>query len=96
MPAGATPGHYVPGADTNHFLGRCDECDAHYMKTMSLDTVEMHYRSGVFGQDAFEAYMHVWATSSYRFSSLGSGSQKPPRHFPRAMAIVALLKVQTS
>lgn len=56
-------GHYlVNPPERHHFLGLCDECDAHYLAQMNLERVERWYRQGVVGQDAFEAYMHVWAT----------------------------------
>lgn len=85
-------GHYAPGSDTNHFLGRCDECDVHYMAKMNVDEVESHYRSGAIGQDAYEAYMHVWATSASRYSSVAAGHENPPTEFPRAMEMVTLLR----
>lgn len=79
-----TPGHYRPGADTNHFMGRCDECDARYLTRMTLAEVESwgpngeRGKAGTFRQEVFEAFMHVWATGAVRFSSLADGWRAEP------------------
>lgn len=57
------PNHYIPGAATNHFLGLCDECDAHYLRNQSLEMAETWYRQGMIGQDAWEGYTYAWGTS---------------------------------
>lgn len=92
------PGHYRPGADTNHFLGRCDECDARYLVRMTLAEVESwsevkgeRGKAGAVRQAMFEAYMHVWATGAPRFSSLGSGWTEPPTD-PEVIALVAEIR----
>jgi hypothetical protein len=55
-------GHWdAVNTGTHHFPGLCDECDAHRMARMTQEKAEDLYRSGVFGQDAYEAFMHVWA-----------------------------------
>lgn len=78
------PGHYVPGADINHFLGLCDECDARYLTRMTLAEVESwgpngeRGKAGAVRQAMFEAYMHVWATGAVRFSSLADGWRAEP------------------
>jgi hypothetical protein len=78
-------GHYRPGADTNHFLGLCDECDARYLVRMTLAEVESwsevkgeRGKAGAVRQALFEAYMHVWATGAVRFSSLADGWRAEP------------------
>lgn len=78
-------GHYRPGADTNHFLGLCDECDARYLVGMTLEQAESwsevkgeRGKAGAIRQAVFEAYMHVWATGAVRFSSLADGWRAEP------------------
>lgn len=62
-----------------HFLNRgCLGCDAYTLRRSSLDTVDAMYRDGRIGQDWFEAYMHVWATSVHRYSSNGAGWSESP------------------
>lgn len=58
--------HFRPGANTNHFLGRCDVCDAHYVASMSLEVVEDYTGCGLISLDVRDAYRHVWATSTDR------------------------------
>lgn len=84
-------GHFKPGADTNHFLGRCAECDAHYMARMNLDQVQKWYETGHFSQAKYEAYRHLWATSAYRYSSEGAGWHDKPTD-PDVIAFCDLLK----
>lgn len=84
------PGHYRPGADTNHFLGRCDECDAHYLLGKTLGAVENWYHRGMISQDQYEAYCHVWATSAYRLGDYRSWQQEPT--IPEVIRIVALMR----
>jgi hypothetical protein len=71
------PGHYRPGADSNHFLGHCDECDAHYLLNMTLEQVENWYHQGVIGQAMYEAYCHIWATSAFRYGRYESWERPP-------------------
>lgn len=85
------PGHYRPGADTNHFLGRCAECDAHNMAQMNLDRVQGWYETGHFDQVKYEAYRHLWATSAYRYSSNDVGWRDAPAH-PDVAEFIDLLK----
>lgn len=69
--------HYRPQADTNHFLGLCLECDAHYLSTKSLDKVDDWYRQGMISQSEFEGYHWAWVTSAPRSGSY-SGWYSPP------------------
>jgi hypothetical protein len=69
--------HYVQGSDANHLLGRCEECDAHYMSRMTLEQVERWYHRGVLGQDQFEAFMYVWATSAERSQTWDNWARAP-------------------
>jgi hypothetical protein len=60
--------HYMKGATTNHLIGNCDECDAHYVASRTFDEVDNWYRQGVIGQDVFEGYAWAWATSAFRYA----------------------------
>lgn len=58
------PNHYeTTTRDQHHFLGLCDECDAHYLRFRTLDEVDNWYRQGVIGQDEWEGFTYAWATS---------------------------------
>jgi hypothetical protein len=83
------PGHWLAG-DRMHFLGRCNDCDARYAISMSLEKVEQWYRSGHFSQDVYEAYTHVWATSAFRFGSYGSWAKSPV--IPEVVRLVAVMR----
>src|SRR5512138_103989 len=91
------PGHYRPGADTNHFLGLCDECDVHHLARMTLAQVESwgpngeRGKAGAVRQAMFEAYMYVWATGAPRFSNLGAGWTEEPTD-PEVIELVAALR----
>jgi hypothetical protein len=85
-----SPGHYKQGADTNHFLGRCEECDAHYLIAMTQEQAERWYRQGVISQDEWEAFMYLWAVSSGRSSAWDSW--KEPPQIPAVVRIVALMQ----
>src|ERR1035437_2696006 len=50
----------------HHWLGWCDECDVHILRTMTVEKVEHWWGQGVIGQDTYEAFMHVWTTTCYR------------------------------
>lgn len=90
------PGHYRPGADTNHFLGLCDECDARYLVRMSLAEVQdwgpfgSHGKAGAVRQALYEAYVYVWATSAPRFGST-YGYEVPPTD-PEVIELVEMLR----
>jgi len=91
------PGHYRPGADTNHFLGHCDECDARYLARMSLEEVQdwgpfsgTPGKAGTVRQALYEAYCHVWATSAVRFGTT-YGYEVPPTD-PEVIELVAALR----
>jgi esterase/lipase superfamily enzyme len=90
MTADMAAGHYVPGADTNHFIGLCRECDAHYMLGASRATIEDWYHLGMISQSQFEAFMHVWATGAYRYGSTEDW-EKPP-DLPDTLEHVALMR----
>ncbi len=88
------PGHYSPGADTNHFLGRCEECDVHYMSHMSLEKAENWYRQGVLSQDQMEAFLYVWATSAYRYGTYPLSWSQAPEN-PDVLRLVTLMQALT-
>jgi hypothetical protein len=92
MPSYA-PGHYRPEAESNHFLGWCEQCDAHYMVGMTLGQVENWYRQGALSQDEYEAYMYVWVTSAPRLCDYGDWSLPPT--IPGVCRIVALMQTIT-
>lgn len=73
----AYDGHYRPQAPTNHFLGLCVECDAHYLSTRSLAQVEGWYRQGMISQAEYEGYMWAWVVSAPR-SGTYTGWYAPP------------------
>lgn len=91
------PGHYRPGAKTNHFLGNCDECDVRYLARMSLEEVQdwgpfsgTPGKAGVIRQALYEAYCHVWATSVVRFGTT-YGYEVVPTD-PEVIELVAALR----
>lgn len=85
-------GHYSPGVDTNHFIGRCDECDAHYVSRMSFERLELAFREGQVGQALFEAYMHLWATSrAHQYSGIGAGWSELPTD-PQVLGFVEAIR----
>lgn len=84
-----TPGHYQPGSDTNHFLGRCDECDAHYLAGMTLTDADYRYRGGFISKDQFEAFKWVWQASAPRFTFQGSTEALTPAIQEHVDAITA-------
>ncbi|MFJ8594813.1 hypothetical protein [Streptomyces sp. NPDC093598] len=47
-----------------HFEVHCEDCDARRLARLNLGQVEGRYQQGRFTQEAFEAYMFVWATLS--------------------------------
>jgi hypothetical protein len=59
----STPEHYIQGADTNHFLSLCEECDVHYVLSKSFGEVQEWYFQGRISADLWEAYAHAWATA---------------------------------
>ncbi|MCQ6554734.1 hypothetical protein NPS70_16230 [Streptomyces sp. C10-9-1] len=75
--------------DRGHFVGRCAECDAAQMVTMSPERVEGLYHSGIFSQAKYEAFMHAWATSAVRYSA---GPWAPQPTDPEVVAIVAAIR----
>lgn len=91
------PGHYQPGADTNHFLGLCDECDVHHLARMSLEEVQdwgpfsgTPGKAGTIRQALYEAYCHVWAVSTTRFGAT-YGYEIPPTD-PEVIELVEALR----
>jgi hypothetical protein len=88
-------GHRDAGPEHWHFLGRgCIECDAHTLAGSPLDRVDNWYRHGVVGQDAFEAYMHVWTTSATHFRYYGDWTPVNDRVRQIADAIRAALTLR--
>lgn len=84
------PGHVLDG-DRRHFMGTgCSDCCARTVMGMTLEQVERWYRSGHVGQDVWEAYTHVWATSAYRFGNYDSW-QRPPV-IPEVVRLVAVMR----
>lgn len=69
--------HYSPGAAYNHFLGRCEECDSHYLARMSLEEVDAHANQGLIRGYARDAYRHVWATSAVRSAAYDHWKGRP-------------------
>jgi hypothetical protein len=93
-----TPGHFQLRQDTNHFLGRCGECDIHYMAGMTLDEAEYRFQTGDLSEDQREAFRHVWATGAPRFGSrYGDWTRVPDSPEVRRMveAIREVLKAGT-
>lgn len=91
------PGHYRPGADTNHFLGLCDECDVHRLARMNPEEVQdwgpfsgTPGKAGAIRQALYEAYCHVWATSAVRVGA-SYGYEVPPTD-PEVIELVAALR----
>jgi hypothetical protein len=86
-PRGLTP-HYRPGADTNHFLGCCEECDAQYLAVATLGQVESWFRHGQITPDQFEAFRHVWASSAPRFGDYSAWIATPVAEVARHAALI--------
>jgi hypothetical protein len=84
------PGHWLTGS-AMHFRGRCNDCDIRYAAGMSLEGVQRLYHEGVFSQDVFEAYCHVWHTAAYRYSSGGWGLSPA---IPEVVRLVAVMRGQ--
>lgn len=80
----------APG-DYHLVLAGCDDCNARWVASMSLELVEQWYRSGHVRQALYEAYMHVWSTGAVRYSSIGDGWEAPPTD-PEVTALVALIR----
>lgn len=80
--------HYLPGADTNHFLGRCEECDAHYLANATLAQVEEWHRLGWISPDQFEAFRHVWTTSAARFGNYAAWMILPTGEVARHATLI--------
>lgn len=73
-----------------HFMtAHCIDCNAFRMSKMNVDTVESWYRSGHFSQDEYEAFMHAWATSAYRYTA--GGWAVPPTDL-KVVEIVAAIR----
>lgn len=73
-----------------HFMVmHCIECNAYRMSKMTRDTVERWYHSGHFDQAEYEAYMHVWATSTVRHSA-GEWAEEPTD--PKVVVLVAAIR----
>lgn len=58
---------------------------------MTYDTAERAYREGVLSQDMWEAYVHVWETSAFRFSVT---VPSPAPTIPEVVRLVTLLRAQ--
>jgi hypothetical protein len=86
----STPEHYSPGADTNHFLGLCEECDAWYLSVKPLDEAEEYYRQGMISQDEWEAFAHVWSTAAFHYSDFSRYQAAPES--PAALRVTARLR----
>lgn len=71
------PGLLSGRSDKIHFLGLCPDCDAYCAAGMTLEQVENFYHLGILGQDIYEGYCWVWATSAVRFGSYGHWKQPP-------------------
>jgi hypothetical protein len=75
-------GHWREGANTNHFFGLCEECDAHAVQGMSLDDVERRFRSGHLSQDKLDGYRWAWMTSSFKFGTFPDSWSVAPASVP--------------
>jgi hypothetical protein len=82
------PGHVRTG-DGMHFMG-CNDCDARRMGNVTLERAESMYHQGMITQDTYEAFCHVWATASFRYSSAGSWSLSPA--IPEVVRLVAIMR----
>ncbi|MFE7624295.1 hypothetical protein [Streptomyces sp. NPDC057509] len=92
VPAISCPTLAEPG--NIHFMtAHCVDCNAYRMAKMDVDTVESWYRSGHFSQDEYEAYMHAWATSAYRYTA-GGWAVEPT--IPKVIEIVAAIRRHAS
>lgn len=81
-----------PGGGNRHLrLAGCDDCNVREFARMPLDKIEELYHAGYVRQPIFEAYMHVWATSAPRFSSLGDNWTEAPTD-PEVVALVELFR----
>ncbi|MER6485682.1 hypothetical protein ABT264_19265 [Streptomyces virginiae] len=73
-----------------HFMtAHCVDCNAYRMARMNLEAVESWYHYGNFNQDEYEAYMHVWATSTVRHSA-GDWTEVPT--IPAVVALVSAIR----
>ena len=79
---------YRPGADTNHFLGCCDECDAHYLAKATLGQVDSWFRQGQITPDQLEAFRHVWASSAPRFGDYSTWTAAPVAEVARQAELI--------
>lgn len=84
------PGHVLDG-DRRHFLGTgCNDCGARTVSAVTLEQAERWYHQGLIGQDLWEAYCHVWATSAYRYGSYESWRKSPV--IPEVVRLVAVMR----
>lgn len=67
----------VDAPDNYHFELCCEDCAVKELARLNLDRVEGRYYAGRITQDAFEAYMFVWALLS------PSGSKREWRATPK-------------
>lgn len=51
---------------------------ASWLRSATLDDVEYQRNRGGISQAAYEAYMHVWSTTTFRWSSLATGWKRHP------------------
>lgn len=72
-------------------LARCDDCDARWVRHMTLEQVEDWYNRGTITQALYEAYRHCWATGAPRFGSISDGWDATPDD-PEVLALVALIR----
>jgi hypothetical protein len=63
----------------------------YWMMGMSLEEFEDFYRRGVFSQDAFEAFMHLWATTPSRCESRWDSWRREPED-PVVQCMVSMLR----
>lgn len=83
------PGHVRTG-DGRHFLG-CNDCDAYRLADVSLERAEDWYHRGMITQDTYEAFCHVWATASFRYSSVSRSWTLSPA-IPEVVRLVAIMR----
>jgi hypothetical protein len=71
------PGHRRGLAEPHRF-GTCGECTAWTVALWSWETAEGYYHRGQVSAEMWEAFAHVWATWTYRYSSTGAAYREPP------------------
>lgn len=64
--------------DVGHLRGCFPCCRLKWLIEATPDQAERELHRGGISADEFEGYMHVWATSAVRISSVGTGWEAAP------------------